>query len=1521
MCFPPSSSRYSPSALLYSAVSFLLFYPSIHAEDYIWDTDPNTGYQADSGTWSAGTARWTTNGTTLVNWPGTGNSATFGGADGAYTITVSGTQNVDSIHFGNSGYTLTEGKLNFENNSGITVAAGKTATINAIIIGTGGLCVTGSGQSCVLNLNGDNHYLGVTTIGPDMRLNVSTLANGWSDCAIGISSKEASNLVLNGGTLRFVGTAAAAIDRLFTLAATDNNRIYSSGNGALSFIDSGAIGFSGSGNRSLEFGGTYSDGSNSFAPVIGDGPGGVTSVAKSGSGSVWIFTGNNTYTGTTTISEGILQVGNNGTTGAVAGNIENNATLRFSRSDRYTYEGVIGGSGALIQAGSGSLLLAADSNFSDRTIVQNGSLFVAGCLRSRILIKVERGATLGGNGVCRALVEVDNGGIVAPGVSGPGKFMLDTLSMSAESILRMEAGSPGDTLVLASAGTHTLDGTIDIIATTGFAAGTFRIITFSGTLSGGAHSFTIGTSPEGYGCSLSAGDGYIDLNVTPDPPRIVDQPRSQSIFAGDTACFSISAAGIAPFVYSWHKALPGGDSLLPALTDSLRFAPAALIDSGSYYCIVRNAGGADTSAPAGLIVLQRLPDNRLRLKVEEAASTSVRLVWNAVDTASISAVRIWYGEKTIDTGKFTPGSGLDSITLPPPDASVIISGLTPDTRYCFAIQVCGGTLWSVITGNSRTCCKTLSAPNDTNLVNSIVIDTLYFDSVAASLRISWCVDTAALSHDVQAGITYSMSHYPVDVKGVRIFNLLSPCIDTLIQLHPLRFDTLYYVALWFRTATGTWCEPTADSRDTVRIGRPFRQIITLFDSTAASDTVSVFNGTVALWKDSGYTDMTTVLDTVELFTSATVPEGMIVVGKPFRFKKNVPILPVYIGFRIDSLPSKKTIDDVRIYIDSAGKPVVNHATVVDARRATVYVKTADLKRPFLAMIDTMRPATEFLSDTGTYAFSNSKLEDFLRINDNVANVRWKYFYGKGDRAPLLMQEDGSYHTGDYIKLTISDTMQAISSESGLRAYLVISDGIHCDTINMSRPVWRSESDNLTTEANIWTPVYPTAELLHKAGDSLIGRLPTSDSVGYDQRYVRLYRWVNHEGNSGSSEKWVEYHPDNADIRSLFTLEPGRMVWLKTRGNIPLHLGPGATLSLKDTFSIDLPPKQWTDFGMPYRFGVRMEEILSASGNDVDPIQFYRWKRDQASNLYFLEPLYVPGMPDCLDRSKTIEYMQRGGYSFHNRSPVTVRLRIPPIPEAMVKRLAGIARGSASSWSAKFIAQSDNGIRFPAVYFGYAPGMRKSAYPPAPSFASLRMSLFDRTTALRYGHHIDEDADKGLVSELIISNNTDSTRTIRYHLERTGAFPEHYSACCFDAAAKTPDTNGTAAVAPKSTASRWIVVGDAAFRQNFIAAVMPLRFLLLAPRPNPARSVVAIRYTVPFGAQERIRIAVYTILGKRVWGKRIDGLPAGGAHVAVWNGRDAHGSPVGSGLYIVRLKVVDSRGRIVEQFDQRVTWMR
>lgn len=100
---------------------------------------------------------------------------------------------------------------------------------------------------------------------------------------------------------------------------------------------------------------------------------GASGVIKTDLGAL-VLSGTNTYTGGTTISAGVLQLGTGGTTGSITGDVVDNGTLTFDRSDTLTFSGNISGSGKLVQAGSGATVLIGDNAVSGQTVVSSGLL-------------------------------------------------------------------------------------------------------------------------------------------------------------------------------------------------------------------------------------------------------------------------------------------------------------------------------------------------------------------------------------------------------------------------------------------------------------------------------------------------------------------------------------------------------------------------------------------------------------------------------------------------------------------------------------------------------------------------------------------------------------------------------------------------------------------------------------------------------------------------------------------------------------------------------------------------------------------------------------------------------------------------------------------------------------------------------------------------------------------------------------------------------------------------------------------
>ena len=247
---------------------------------------------------------------------------------------------------------------------------GDTVTFANVISGGGNLTQLGAGT---LILTGDNTYTGGTIISGgtlqigDAAASGSITGNILDNAVLAFDRSDNiiyANVISGGGSMAQLGAGTLTLTGNNTYAGgtTISSGTLQIGNGGTSGSVAGDI----LDNAALAF----NRGDNiTYASVIS----GSGSLAQLGAGTLTL-TGNNTYTGGTTISSGTLQIGNGGTTGSVAGDILDNAALAFNRSDNITFGGVISGSGSMIQLGAGTLTLTGDNTFTGGTTLSSGGL-------------------------------------------------------------------------------------------------------------------------------------------------------------------------------------------------------------------------------------------------------------------------------------------------------------------------------------------------------------------------------------------------------------------------------------------------------------------------------------------------------------------------------------------------------------------------------------------------------------------------------------------------------------------------------------------------------------------------------------------------------------------------------------------------------------------------------------------------------------------------------------------------------------------------------------------------------------------------------------------------------------------------------------------------------------------------------------------------------------------------------------------------------------------------------------------
>jgi fibronectin-binding autotransporter adhesin len=301
------------------ASTCLLFAPfanNVWAQVYTWNPQGNGPYTGTmSGNW--GDAAWSSgDGTTTatpVIWPA-GAQAEFGPntlIPSVYTITMDASQTIAGLYNGYlknyscdltingpGSISLADGQCYFGvNNSSGNLGDGRT-TINSVISGLGTLTMANHGSSGgALYLNGANTYSGGTSLGysVDSWGGIIYFNNKASFGTGAIAVNRGS-----GSTLAFVGTSAITITNRFVNNQTGASLNLVGNEAGVTFSGAWVLGTH---SLSLGAGGTANDVIN-ISGVI-SGTGGLT---KFGPGKLTL-SGANTYTGSTTISEGTLALG------------------------------------------------------------------------------------------------------------------------------------------------------------------------------------------------------------------------------------------------------------------------------------------------------------------------------------------------------------------------------------------------------------------------------------------------------------------------------------------------------------------------------------------------------------------------------------------------------------------------------------------------------------------------------------------------------------------------------------------------------------------------------------------------------------------------------------------------------------------------------------------------------------------------------------------------------------------------------------------------------------------------------------------------------------------------------------------------------------------------------------------------------------------------------------------------------------------------------------------------------------
>ena len=231
---------------------------------------------------------------------------------------------------------------------------------------------------------------------------------------------------------------------------------------------------------------------SSRTAIAGSTLAGTTGLAKSGSGQL-VLSGSNSYSGTTTISNGTLRIGNSGTTGSYSGDtvVASGGTLAFSRTDAYTHGGAISGAGALTKVDAGVVTLTASNSYSGVTTLFAGTLVAdnSNALGSGNITFSSGGGNTGTIRYTAASAGTDWG---ARFKNSTGTIRLDTDGNNVALAGAIDSSNTQG-LVKSGSGSLTLSGANAYTGTTAVTAGVLELASTGGAAAGGTSALSVGT--------------------------------------------------------------------------------------------------------------------------------------------------------------------------------------------------------------------------------------------------------------------------------------------------------------------------------------------------------------------------------------------------------------------------------------------------------------------------------------------------------------------------------------------------------------------------------------------------------------------------------------------------------------------------------------------------------------------------------------------------------------------------------------------------------------------------------------------------------------------------------------------------------------------------------------------------------------------------------------------------------------------------------------------------------------------
>ena len=398
---------------------------------------------------------------------------------------------------------------------------------------------------------------------------------------------------------------------------------------------------------------------------------------------------------------------------------------------------------------------------------------------------------------------------------------------------------------------------------------------------------------------------------------------------------------------------------------------------------------------------------------------------------------------------------------------------------------------------------------------------------------------------------------------------------------------------------------------------------------------------------------------------------------------------------------------------------------------------------------------------------------------------------------------------------------------------------------------------------------------------------------YEPQQWRLLRWDPQAGQAGSYRE-LEASQEFPALESSFT--PGTAFWLVTREGTSFSVDDATSTDASGPFTLRLQPG-YNQVANPFSFPVSWSAVEAPSGVD-EP----REALPPYGTVTVLEPWE--------------------GYWVFNRNATPVQVAIPP-RESEATALTTEKQSKAPEtlfedrppYALQLTAQLSTGASEGVLYDRHnyvgwtdeaASGFGAEDVPEVPPVGPhVRLSI--AVNNMRLAGSLHPAGQRGYAWDLEVAAAVPEPffrrKTVTVQLHHHGALPSDYELRLIDhdhdQTQLIKEDRFSVALTSAHPARRFrLVLGTPEFAEKETAAVVPRATALGAGYPNPAQSAVSFDYQL--SDDQRVVIAVYDVLGRRVQ-TLIDREQAAGSHSVRWDGHQASGTPVASGVYVVRMQ--------------------